>query len=1341
MTLIAESLAYVTEHLGGQRCEVVRNQALSSQLFIERLSIAVNPGGNGRLLNLRMRFAAGILDQVFERVWTYSQNRALPHLLSLAAVDGSFLWFHVHFEAIRQMLVLAWHWHLQDDGWLCLKLERIFHLGQCERDPLDLCRDHLVYLENALLKCGHQPLSLGMDVSQFEIRLQMTEWIMKLMVASENRRVPLIACGKTSVQLDSEALWFDYQADEIEQPLEKIGAQAEGISLSGLAMPEVTAFAQSGSNGCYRKNIAQNAAKILGDAEGYGAVRRLHECVGNKDLNSSLVLEALEEAEKTLPHAVYVALLYMVYVWGPEFSDDIKLQVLGLASSEHASALVLKMLADIYRREQSDTLVLALLQRQMNVSTFCPHRLIRLGLETVETLSGSLMMYSLAVRRLDAMKSLVLQHGSIRELIAFALAYHHAQYSGMAIQCLKQWMKQATRGGDIAAFGYHLAQVMLEHNEPMQKIMDVCTQVLEVEPTHGATLEILAQCLEDSDRPEEAAETWHYCFGFLLHAWELARTRYGAMPTAENGHILAQSHGRAVRTAQTLERLLDGMERAPQRCLIYREHLRLEPNAVHVLARYLKDLESMRYFHEMAQCCEDFLGTNGANLSVNDEISIRLTLHNIYDRELHRETDALKHLTRAQQIGALDPRVISAEIDRCRRRGQKKEQMTLMMALIDALPASECVEPTLEYVRLCESVHADVGMIVEVLRKTNARYPNQLPILLELRHYLRKTGQTFELAAVLEKLAKVTTDLQTRRSILLEASEIQEKLGNHKLAQNLYDEAQLCSPINPVGKADMPQTLRLGYGDMHTELPKADHISRLASVVLTSRSVSAVNEMPDEAFWGMHTSPGLGGLHPMPFVDVSQSAGSLSDWLSVPSSALSLLTSSVEDPAENAVSEELVHTTGEDVFSDSQRPVEEQIMAARLHGNTQALLNKLLRVIDQMPESEQPPRVLQEIGCIYLYDEHDVNTAQKYLERACKLSHEVAHGEQTLNALELIYQSLKRYRELAEVYQKKCEILTIAEEKRRYEIRLAQIRYEHLKETELAIHTLKRMLAHYPANESALQLLAQIYIETHQIDDAVETLEQITGLLKPNSKALAQHLLRLSGIYMEHDKRDAAKRTLRMMLRQREHIDKLAVLEQYKGICRAHDEWHELLSLLREELAFHLQLDPETTCIESMLASYHSKPMSGHASHTLREYADVLFYKLHDIEKSLDIYGLLLCINPDDEYCINVLTEILEQTLEPYSWIEKVWHLVLDNSESKNLDSIFCTALSQAWHVLAETREKEDIEAWQHQLEAIKKQVKETRYAKLFAVLLNGLGLRTSLQEIPMGSDNKRSEA
>lgn len=930
----------------------------------------------------------------------------------------------------------------------------------------------------------------------------------------------------------------------------------------------------------------------------------VHRAVAaGESIEGSIVKSVLKEAQETLPSSMEPLILYFIHYFGSQTDHALRPYILSGMDDEYAP-FVADILYDIYIKDHNYTMLLSLIQRQINESVQMPKRSIRYQFMYIDVLIYHMEMFSLAIRKLEALKPLIIKYGSCQDDIHFAKACHQSKHTGMAIQFLRNMMKSAEDTDSMIQLGSQLIEIMIEHNEPIQSIITVCSNILSAAPQHVETLEQLAQCLERANHIADATETYQLCLDYHVQAWELAKFQMESNATEENKQRFELYTKKALAATRRLEELYGDSSDIPLRSLVLRQHLRLEPNDLMTLSKLIKDFEVTHAYHEIIHVCLEFL-SNNIDLDKKDKIALYITLYHVYQR-LNDDDNANEQLNLCKMIDENDPRVIALEIERSRQLGNREDEYTYRIALIDVLPPKEAVNETLSLVRLYETNNESTQMITDLLRRINSRIPNQPLILLELRQYLRKSGmQTFELAVVLEKLARVTTDLQTRKNILYEASEVQEKLGNKQASQKLYQEAQLCSPIDPQKATSfINDKLRMSVSQPLSSVLSRDEVSVSISALISSHDMVSVEQ--DESSPKSHDVPT--GTH------------------------------AVVMPVSSTDSDGKMVSSADCKVQTADNP----ILDARLRGNTQALLDRLMESIKDKPLEEQSPRVLQEIGCIYLYDQHDSVNARQYLERACTLSEEVANGEQTLNALEVIYQSMNLYSDLCDIYERKIQISPTSEERRKYEIQLARTRFEHLGETDTAIDILNSILKKTPANETALQLIAQIYIDTHQTDKAIETLKNISSILKDYTKQKAQNILRLISLYIESGRNDDAKKELKTLLNYQDAVDQLMVIEQYKSICRKNDEWEDLLDILLDEIAYYIK-KPKSECSPSeLLKPENRRYIQAGAEHTFREYADICYYKLRREREAAEIYAMLAVRNPDDSYPRNALKEILE---------------------------------------------------------------------------------------------------
>ncbi|MBR4985656.1 MAG: tetratricopeptide repeat protein [Proteobacteria bacterium] len=1187
-----------TEHHRAIRREVIKDFACSALCFIKELTVENKPGHTPRLLSLHAVIDPRFFTQLFERMEDTHPGKSSASTRFFITEDGQFATLSLCGEYALEIL---WKHKTPSPSDLSFAIDAITVFGIPPRDPYDLTCDLLSETAQNFGIDAPNAVHAKFSADHATFTINPVAWIFNALDCAR------IDCthGQISLLMHHSAIRLKFERNFCATP--KVDIHEIKISTF---LPECAT----------EQPLALPGLRLSPQPSDCPDIEHIHHAASRHDtLSKDEIQKAIQEARNLRPSYEMPTLLYYIYKWAPDSADLVRMNLLTNTDQTGFYPVAFDILKDIYLRQDDDEMLLALIQQRAHECSHAPHMRIRLQIEAANILTQSFQRFDSAVKKLETIKPLIQTIATPEEKIDFANAYSQAQYHNTAIQYLRLWINQTDSPAQIVKFGECLARILLDHNEPLQSIINICRKILDIEPQNLEILSILAQSLENSDNFEEAIDAYLACFELLVSIWEQAKTLAELSPSAINAQALAISRQNAIKAAQSIENVIEKVPDYPGYNRVLELHLKLVPNDMHILTKRLNFLSPKQAFPEMAKACLDFLHANQNNLSPDDAITLHLMLHNLYECEFDQPEEAQKHLDAATNISEFDPRVLITQIERCQRRNLPKEQVRFMTTLIDVLPPAEAAEQTLELVKHLESLNTPSEKILDILRKTNTRSPNHPQILLELRQYLRKCGQFFELAIILEKLARTTKDLQAKKNLLLEASETNDKLGNTQRAQALYHEAQLCSPINPDKFDFVPNDIVPGFASPSKS--KLEPVSSLTSILLSSRSVS-IADIPiisDDSESQYYTQ--------MPSSEVSISAELISS-----TSAAIVTTAFPEDETE---------TTSACADSDEHSPLQVQIMHDRMRGDTESLLNHLLQSIQDIPESEIPPRVLQEIGCIYLYDQHAPQTARQFLERASKLSPEVANGEQTLNALEAVYLSLKCYRDLSDIYQKKCRILTMSDERRRYEIRLAQLRYEHLGETELAIETLDQIIKKTPDNEAALQLLAQIYIDIKDYDNAIRILNEITKYRVPGSKQMAQHLIRLIKLYIETGDIETAKNKINRFIDSNEFSDKLAVIEIYKHICRERDEWTELLDILKTEIACLMKIPPVE--IHEHLEQHLNDANISTASNALREYADILYHKCNKISEAVTIYRALIHILPEHQYPQNMLKEIYTQ--------------------------------------------------------------------------------------------------
>ena len=207
-------------------------------------------------------------------------------------------------------------------------------------------------------------------------------------------------------------------------------------------------------------------------------------------LTPEAVQHALKDAATKLEPGLQQCLIYMIHTWAPELDDTLKLEVLCSATGDFESPYSMRVLMDNYREKKSYSMLLTLLQRQISQNVLAPKRRIPLEIEYSHILAESVNMPALAVRRLDAIKSIVMKYASPSERVEYALAYHGAMHTGRALQYLRDWMNLTQNPDEITAYGLHLARLMYENHEPIQSVIEnpLSEKLLAEEFTAGMTV-------------------------------------------------------------------------------------------------------------------------------------------------------------------------------------------------------------------------------------------------------------------------------------------------------------------------------------------------------------------------------------------------------------------------------------------------------------------------------------------------------------------------------------------------------------------------------------------------------------------------------------------------------------------------------------------------------------------------------------------------------------------------------------------------------------------------------------------------------------------------------------
>ncbi|MGI5829983.1 MAG: hypothetical protein ACOX8U_07460 [Bradymonadia bacterium] len=1197
---------FVAQYIDGKRCLVARNFVESSHWILQHACIESGDDG-GLLRNFEMT-----LHENYFNAWLLQAINAnsINEILSLAqiAVTGSDgVWTAFCNELERTALCVHWVFAGAQGANLHWDAEEIYVFGEMPESATDRLDGVLDFLLNKID---------GAEFGQGRLSLRVLDFALSLVFATHPENMPTYdESAYFGLRFEKSTITLEYDAER--------------------------------SAVLYDESI-KSKKQATGDVQSMPECEALFVALLDEEQNSAKLAAAIEECSARAPDFLLKAMLYCVTLYDTALDPELVLALNKVNGEQKQDALYLVSLYNIYSRNERKTLLLDLYPRVLTLFKQSPQNLLRYSIEMAELFSLRFGLHSRAAQILLSIKGNVMQQFSNNELISFAFALHLAQRSNHAIHILRRRLKLCSETQECATLIHAIVRIMRDHSDPLQNIINMCRKGLSYVPNHIELLLILGQSLALAEQVEAAAEAYELALQAMEQKMqrELELKHVSGDINFEAGKY-SNTRRRAIGVCMTLESLYQIPQFEEQRTLLMLRRLRLEPHNYNVFLELLRLLERQKAYAEMASICEQFLQRNEEELHQEAKISVYLNLYRIFEQQLDSSTQAMHYLDLARALDSKHPSVLAIEVHRAQQSGHKSDELTYRQLLLEQLQGTEAVQQLLELAQIYETQNNDNFKALKCLRKALAIDPQNIDILMSLRRNLRKAGQDFELAWVLERLANLSNDVQKRRSFLLEAAEIHAKQHNRLLAEKLYNEAQLCSPINP---ASAP----------------AFALAQFAAL-----NPSPMIHGPEQNYiYGYDDSL----LHPS--TDQAESSISLSlahddtSTASTEHSQASFMALRTASDNEIPIFTELEEfRTKSDVSSElalEAVSIADEVKLARKAGDDRRLFKKLKQLVESLPENEQNPRMLQEIGCIALYDLNDKEEARKFLEKAAKMDENIANGEQTLNALEEIYEFTKDYEKLAKVYEKKYQVFSFSPKRRKYEIRLAQLHFEQLKQTELALITLERLREENPQSEGVLSLLARIYAHEKRFDEALNIQHKLAKLYPPHSKSAIASKLTATKLLAKLGRWEEAKSALIELLEEGENTDRLGIIEQYKRFCRQSDDWDGLLKILARELAYYLA-KTEAIDVLKLSAQQLKNLQSLAALHAIREYADILYLKQERIEEAILLYSLLVQCSPNDPYSFNILREIAE------NYEDSSIAIAFDLQEHWPLDSIIPT--------------------------------------------------------------------
>ncbi len=318
---------------------------------------------------------------------------------------------------------------------------------------------------------------------------------------------------------------------------------------------------------------------------------------------------------------------------------------------------------------------------------------------------------------------------------------------------------------------------------------------------------------------------------------------------------------------------------------------------------------------------------------------------------------------------------------------------------------------------------------------------------------------------------------------------------------------------------------------------------------------------------------------------------------------------------------------------------------ARTQGDLASLMQLLRRAIDEAPTPMAKARFLQELGCLHYYDGDDGEAARTCLEEARLLDpHGVGVENESLTALEGIYEEEGDFESLSELYHIRLAHADNAETRNLYRLLLAQLDAEHLSRHREAMGHLDALLADEPDNEPALRLVAQLHIAAGRDREAAQALHRLAHTLPPNSSERHTLLRRMAELWTNVEAFAEAQQAMQQAVAISH--DPLTDMEILKNICRRADDWDGLFSTLLAELSLITgrELTRERLeLLDDVEALTTSAELGTTIAHALREAADVLARKIEAPLAAWNLYTLLIRLHPDQPYAREQRLELSRQ--------------------------------------------------------------------------------------------------
>ncbi|MBN2724900.1 MAG: tetratricopeptide repeat protein [Deltaproteobacteria bacterium] len=226
---------------------------------------------------------------------------------------------------------------------------------------------------------------------------------------------------------------------------------------------------------------------------------------------------------------------------------------------------------------------------------------------------------------------------------------------------------------------------------------------------------------------------------------------------------------------------------------------------------------------------------------------------------------------------------------------------------------------------------------------------------------------------------------------------------------------------------------------------------------------------------------------------------------------------------------------------------------------------------------------------------------------------------EALTELSILLSESENWEELAEVLDKKSEILSDPESAGETLRKLANLRMDILEENQKAIETWRKLLDFIPMDEEALRALEKLYEQSEMWDELPDI---ISNLMDVSPDERIEKAFKLSGIY-EEKLEDLYEATNALKLIIEEVPDSKKALNDLSRLYRKEENWADLIDCLDRMIS----LETEDTERNKLIFTT----------------AQVLHDELSDVTGALEKYRFILDFSPNYQPALDALEKILEE--------------------------------------------------------------------------------------------------